>query len=102
MFMDCPVETPFSETPSRRFLRSLGRFLPLEKFLEVDPFSLRLGQKCRSSLGAEVPDDDTVANVLEIPKTTQKKGEVYIPNEECEHHNTTHEVEYHEKYSIPL
>jgi len=74
MFMDCPIETPFSETSSRRFLRSLGWFLPLEKFLEVDPLSLRLGQKCCASLGTEVPDDDTGANVLEIPKTTKKRG----------------------------
>jgi len=66
MFMDCPIKTPFSEASGRYFFRSLRRLLPLEKFLQVDPFSLRLGQKRRSSLGAEVPDDDTEGDTLEI------------------------------------
>ena len=100
MFMDCPVKTPFPETPGRWCLRSLRRFLPLKKFLEVDPFSLRLCQKCCSSLGAEVPNDDTITKVLEIPQTRYRG--ICIPNKECEHNYTTHEVKYHEKHSIPL
>jgi hypothetical protein len=52
MFMDYPIETPFSETRGRHRFRSLR--------------PLRVGQKHCSGLAAEIPDDDTVGDVLEV------------------------------------
>lgn len=59
MLVNGAVITPLTDAPSRPLLGTLRRTLPLDQLLQVDPFSLRLGEQSGACLGREVADDDT-------------------------------------------
>jgi len=58
MFIDGLVEAPATDRIGRSELRAFKGFLTFDQFLEINPFSLRLCQKGRASLGTEVPNDN--------------------------------------------
>lgn len=59
MLLNSTIITPGSEKPCRFGLWPFRWTLSLEKFLQVDPFTLGLRQECRSRFRTEVTDDDT-------------------------------------------
>ena len=59
MLVNRTIVAPLPDAPGRSFLRTLGRPLPLDEFLEIDPLTLRLRQQGRTGLRGEVADDDT-------------------------------------------
>ena len=59
MLMDSTVVAPLPDSPGGSLLRTLGRPLPLDEFLQIDPLSLGLRKQSRAGLRREVADDDT-------------------------------------------
>lgn len=59
MFVDRAIEAPGSDQPRWPTLRSFGRTLTFDELLQINPFTLRLGQIGRPCLRSEVAYDDT-------------------------------------------
>jgi len=72
MLVDGTIKTPLAHGVRRGLLWTLGWFLSLEQFLEVDPFALSLRQKRSSRLRREVSDDDAVSTCQRLPGAATK------------------------------
>lgn len=106
MLLFCPVKAPSPDRPFWARLRPFGRLLALEQLLQVDPFSLRMGEQCRSSLRPEVPNDDTASDQNEGQRTIDRheRGDLArrLPYEKRQDDYAAQKIVNQEEYGVRL
>lgn len=89
MLVDSTIVAPLPDGPCGSLLRTFGRTLPLDEFLQVDPLSLGLRKQGRAGLRREIADDDTA---LDISVVLDDDATIDSPDKEREDDNAAQQV----------